>query len=171
MRQMWSPWRSQYIQSFKEDDAEDKSCFLCAAIRQGSDDESALVVNRRSHCFVIMNRYPYNSGHIMVVPLRHIGNLASLDDDELVQLMRTIRDASEVLKSVFRPHGINIGANLGREAGAGVPDHLHFHLVPRWGGDTNFMPVLADVKVVSESMSDTWRKLNEAFNSAHAKNE
>ena len=162
MQQMWSPWRSQYIQSFKDETAQ-PACFLCAARDAVGDEEQHLVVHRAESCFVIMNRYPYNSGHVMVVPQRHTGALEELTADELAEIMLTIRDTDKVLRHVFRPHGMNIGANLGRTAGAGLPDHLHFHLVPRWNGDTNFMPVLADVKVVSESLEDSRRKISEAY--------
>lgn len=110
-----------------------------------------------------MNRYPYNSGHILVVPNTHIGTMAALSEEQYTELMQTVREASVVLTKVFSPDGINVGANLGQSAGAGVPDHLHFHLVPRWNGDTNFMSTLADVKVISSSMEDTWEKLTAAF--------
>ncbi len=162
MQQMWSPWRSQYIQSFK-DETEKPACFLCAARDAVDADEEHLVVHRAESCFVILNRYPYNSGHVMVVPQRHSGALEELTADELAEIMLTIRDTDQVLRTVFSPHGMNIGANLGRTAGAGLPDHLHFHLVPRWNGDTNFMPVLSDVKVVSESLEDSRQKISDAY--------
>jgi len=172
--QLWSPWRSQYIQSVSDsgergeraEGAEPSTgCFLCDAYNGGNaaHDATTLVVARREHCFVIMNRYPYNSGHIMVTPNRHVGNLDDLHDDELTELMFTLREAKRVLEQVFTPHGMNMGANFGRVAGAGLPDHIHIHLVPRWNGDVNFIPVLADVRVISESMEETRQKLVQAF--------
>ncbi len=165
MHQLWSPWRSQYIQTFSDPAKHTTGCFLCDAFNEGNTahDAETLVVARRKHCFVIMNLYPYNAGHILVVPNRHVGQLHLLSDEELTNLMHTIREGEQALQSVFAPHGMNVGANLGREAGAGLPDHLHFHLVPRWNGDTNFMPVLADIKVVSESLAETREKLERAF--------
>lgn len=163
--QLWSPWRSQYIQSVSDSPERSTGCFLCDAYNGGNpvNDAATLVVARREHCFVIMNRYPYNSGHIMVTPNRHVGNLDDLHDDELTELMFTVREAKRVLEQVFKPHGMNMGANFGRVAGAGLPDHIHIHLVPRWNGDVNFMPVLADVRVISESLEETHQKLVQAF--------
>lgn len=163
MQHLWSPWRSEYIQSFADTTQKTSECFLCDAFYQPQRDKELLVVARRERCFVILNRFPYNSGHIMVVPNRHCGELRLLSDDELMHLFRTVREAENVLHNVFKPHGINIGLNLGSAAGAGVPNHLHVHLVPRWNGDVNFMPVLAEVKVVSERLEDTYLKLRENF--------
>jgi ATP adenylyltransferase len=163
MQHLWSPWRSEYIQTFSETSPKISDCFLCDAFHQPERDRELLVVARREHCFVIMNRYPYNSGHIMVVPNRHIGELRLLTNDELTNIMHTTREAEDALHRTYNPHGINVGMNLGRAAGAGVPDHLHVHLVPRWNGDVNFMPVFADIKVVSETLNAAWLKLYEAF--------
>jgi ATP adenylyltransferase len=164
MQNLWSPWRSHYIQTFSETTTPKVSeCFLCDAFLQTERSEELLVVARRKHAFVIMNRYPYNSGHIMIVPNRHVGELRLLSNDELSNLMHTLREAEDVLHRTMKPHGINIGANLGRAAGAGVPDHLHFHCVPRWNGDTNFMPIFADVKVVSEALEETRANIAAAF--------
>lgn len=162
MNQLWSPWRSQYIDSFS--DTKKKShCFLCDAANNPAEDDENLVVARREHCFVIMNRYPYNAGHILVAPMKHTGTMAGLDSDILSCVMDTISEASQVLEEVFSPDGINIGANIGKAAGAGVPDHIHFHLLPRWNGDTNFMATLADVKVVSSALEDSRDKIAAAF--------
>jgi ATP adenylyltransferase len=192
MEHLFSPWRSHYIQSLSQTDSQTSSqaastgCFLCDAYKSGADDNDNnddnddnrsaqnkhsaaerdaenLVVARREHCFVILNRYPYNAGHLMVVPNRHVGALALLDDATLANIMHTLRESEQVLTRVLKPHAMNVGANLGREAGAGVPDHVHFHVVPRWNGDTNFMPVLADVRVVSEAIADTQARLAAAF--------
>lgn len=164
MDQLWSPWRSQYIESFSDTKGREQSgCFLCEALNSPSEDRERLVVARREHCFIIMNRYPYNNGHILVVPTKHTGEMAELDDNHLSCIMNTIRESTAVLQRLFSPDGINIGANIGRAAGAGVPDHIHFHLVPRWNGDTNFMATFADIKVISSSLEDTRDKLAEAF--------
>lgn len=162
MDQLWSPWRSQYIESFS-DTTKKSACFLCDAALHPEEDEAQLVVARREHCFVIMNRYPYNAGHLLVAPYIHTGNLAALNSDILSCIMHTIGECSQVLTDVFKPDGMNIGANLGRAAGAGLPDHIHFHLVPRWNGDTSFMATFADIKVISSAMEDTRGKLIQAF--------
>lgn len=162
MEQLWSPWRSQYIQTFGTD-AENDECFLCVAGRLPHETERRLVVARGATCFVVMNKYPYNSGHLLVTPYRHVGEMELLTTEELTEMMMMIRHSSEVLRTIYSPHGINIGANLGRAAGAGVPGHLHFHLVPRWNGDTNFMPVLADIKVVSESLAEARSQIADVF--------
>ncbi|HYF02675.1 MAG TPA: HIT domain-containing protein [Patescibacteria group bacterium] len=164
MEQLWSPWRSHYIQSFSSETPAKDECFLCtAAMSDMSKDEDLLIVGRREHCFIIMNRYPYNAGHLMVTPYRHVGDFSEVQPEELYCIMQTLQEATEVFKKVLKPHGFNIGANLGQVAGAGLPGHIHFHIVPRWNGDTNFMPVLSDVKVVSESMEDMQKKLSLAF--------
>ncbi|MFN8361326.1 MAG: HIT domain-containing protein [Candidatus Kapaibacterium sp.] len=164
MDNLWSPWRSQYINSFGATDQQDEGCFLCAGASHTHEDHERLIVARFRTCYVVMNRYPYNSGHILVAPYRHIGELPSLTIEERTELMDILNKASEVLTEVYKPHGINIGANIGRAAGAGVPGHLHFHLVPRWNGDTNFMPLFAEVKVISESMEEAYHQLHQAFN-------
>lgn len=167
---MWSPWRSHYIQSFSAEKKDEKEeCFLCAAAHSDSShDEELLVVARREHCFVIMNRYPYNAGHILVTPYRHVGDFGEITAGEMTCIMQTLQEATAIFEKVLKPHGFNIGANLGRVAGAGLPDHIHFHIVPRWHGDTNFMPVLADVKVVSEAMEEIRRKLTVEFSKAES---
>lgn len=162
MEKLWSPWRSRYIQSFGAP-AEDASCFLCAAGQRGGEFREGLVVARGATCFVVMNKFPYNAGHLMVAPKRHEGELEQLTPEESTEMMTLIRHTSEVLRAAYSPHGLNVGANIGRAAGAGVPGHLHFHLVPRWNGDTNFMPVLADVKVVSESLEETRERIAAVF--------
>jgi len=157
MKQIWAPWRLEYIQGAKAE-----GCIFCAAAG-GADDRRALVVARGRTCFVMMNLYPYNSGHMMVVPNRHRSRLAELDDEELGELLRYSDYCVRVLEHVMRPDGHNIGMNLGRAAGAGIEDHLHIHVVPRWIGDTNFMPVLGDVKVIPEHLEATYRRLVEGF--------
>jgi ATP adenylyltransferase len=162
MQQLWSPWRSQYIHSFKSEDADTHKCFLCHAATT-DNTEAALVVARRPLTMVVMNLYPYNSGHVLVTPRRHIGMLSLLTVEEHHELFSLLTVTTTVLEKVLSPHGINIGANLGSAAGAGVPDHLHFHAVPRWNGDTNFMATLGDTKVISEALETTYFALKEEF--------
>ena len=157
-KQLWAPWRLEYIQSADEQDG----CFLCAAAI-GDDDEELLVVHRGEHAFAILNRFPYASGHVMVAPVRHGLPFEQLDDDEALEVHRLAGAAMEALRAATGPDGFNLGWNFGRVAGAGVTDHVHLHVVPRWAGDTNFMPVLADVKVIPEHLRDTRRKLADAW--------
>ncbi len=157
MKQIWAPWRFEYIQSEKTD-----RCIFCAAAEE-TDDARSLVVARGPRCFVIMNLFPYNTGHVMVVPVRHRSRLEALDDAEVAELLRYTDYSVRVQERALRPEGYNIGMNLGRAAGAGIDDHLHIHIVPRWVGDTNFMPVLGDVKVIPEHLQATYRKLADGF--------
>lgn len=164
MNQLWSPWRSQYIDSLSDANGKQNSdCFLCDAVNNPSNDKENLVIARRKHCFVIMNRYPYNSGHILIAPMQHTGDMAALSSEQLHCIMHTISEATVIMQEAFSPDGLNIGANIGRAAGAGLPDHIHFHVLPRWNGDTNFMATFADIKVVSSSMEETRDKLTAAF--------
>jgi ATP adenylyltransferase len=156
-RQLWAPWRLEYVQSADEQ----SGCVFCLA-RDG-DDAERLVVHRGERAFVLLNRFPYASGHLMIAPSRHLGALADVSDDEALELHRLSVHAVEALGAVFSPEGFNLGWNLGRVAGAGVVDHVHLHVVPRWAGDTNFMPVLADVKVLPEHLDETRRKLAAAW--------
>ncbi len=158
MRQLWAPWRLEYIQRAEEQEG----CVFCRAA--AADDEGeALVVHRGAHAFVLLNKYPYASGHVMVAPLRHEAEFGALSRDEVLEVHRLASVALGVFAETMRPQGFNLGWNLGRIAGAGVLDHVHLHVVPRWAGDTNFMPVLADVKVMPEALADTRRKLAEAW--------
>lgn len=165
MERMWSPWRSNYIQTFKKPKKKSPHSIFTKALR-AKKDEKHLIVWRGKRCFVIMNRYPYNSGHVMIVPMRQVADFADLHSDELLEIMQTSQLAIRILDSIVHPHGYNLGTNLGRVSGAGVEDHVHFHIVPRWNGDTNFMPVLADTKVISEDMKQTFKKLRKAFKMA-----
>ena len=157
MKQLWAPWRLEYIQGAEEQDG----CIFCRA-RDGADEEG-LVVHRGEHAIVLLNKYPYASGHLMVAPLRHEGEFGELAADESLEIHRLASAALAALAETMRPQGFNLGWNLGRVAGAGVIDHVHLHVVPRWAGDTNFMPVLADVKVLPEALEDSRRKLAEAW--------
>ncbi|MDP4198145.1 MAG: HIT domain-containing protein [Bacteroidota bacterium] len=164
MEQLFSPWRSQYIASFANE-SNDDGCVLCAAYESRNDEES-LILHRGSDAFVIMNRYPYNSGHLMIVPVRHTSDFQALTRAEELECLDLIKVSEQALAELSKPQGFNIGMNLGRVAGAGIDDHLHWHIVPRWNGDTNFFPVLADVKVVSEDMHAQWRRLRDLFSKA-----
>jgi len=166
MEQLWSPWRSEYIGT--ADDRNASGCFLCDCASATENSRENLVVARFEHCFVVMNRYPYNAGHLLIAPYVHHEDLATLDPSVASNIMSVVQKTVAITQQVLSPHGINVGANLGRHAGAGIPDHLHFHTVPRWNGDTNFMPVLADVKVVSDDLFSTWERFVRAFaESAH----
>lgn len=161
MEKLWSPWRSQYIESFlkKKNDA---GCVLCNSLRS-ADDEDSLVVEVGETTFTLMNLYPYNNGHLMIIPKRHIKNLEDLDEAESVEVMNKLKLMKKALTVVSNPDGFNIGANIGKVSGAGIDDHIHFHIVPRWNGDTNFMPVLGEVKVLSQDLLKTKSELNSAL--------
>ncbi len=154
MDRMWAPWRIGYILSDKKEDG----CVFCNAYRAGSDKEY-LVLLRSKHSFIIMNKYPYNAGHIMIVPNRHIDTSLSLEPQEQLDMFRLVNKGLDALKKALKPDGFNLGMNLGRVAGAGIDDHIHIHIVPRWNGDTNFMSTVADVKVISESIEETYEKI------------
>jgi ATP adenylyltransferase len=141
-----------------------EGCLFCRVLAAPpSEDEANLVVWRPQGAVVLLNRFPYNNGHLMVAPAAHVGSLADLDDDESLQLMRALRRSLAVLESALRPEGFNVGVNQGKVAGAGMPDHVHVHVVPRWNGDTNFMPVLGETKVISEHLARSWQELSRAF--------
>jgi ATP adenylyltransferase len=160
MKQMWSPWRSQYIQSFNKPARKRKKgeSLFTEALRARNDDKHGIVI-RGKHCFVIMNRFPYNAGHLMIVPYRKSISIQELTPEELLEVMETAQRAMRALDTIMKPQGYNFGANVGRASGAGIDDHIHFHVVPRWNGDTNFMPVLSDTKVISEEIAETAKKL------------
>jgi ATP adenylyltransferase len=146
------------------DDGHKSGCFLCAA-RDAADDRRALVFLRRPLAFAVLNRFPYNNGHALIVPNAHKGEMADLADDEMLAMMALARDVMALYGRVLRADGYNLGLNFGRVAGAGLPEHLHLHLVPRWTGDTNFMPVLADTKVIPQSLEDLFDRLRAAMDS------
>ena len=146
MDRLWSPWRLEYVAGGKPK----TGCIFCEATREG--ESSSLIVFKGNTCYVILNLYPYNNGHVMVVPYRHLATFGALSIEELTEIGVLIQRAEAALMEAYQPHGFNIGVNLGKPAGAGVLDHLHVHIVPRWNGDTNFMPVLADVKVIAQAL-------------------
>lgn len=160
MDYLWAPWRIEYIKKARDDEGE--GCFLCN--KPTSDKDAAnLILYRGKHCFVIMNSYPYNSGHLMVVPYNHVANLEDMTAEERNEQFELVSFSVAVLKQVFKAEGFNIGMNLGRVAGAGIDKHIHTHIVPRWLGDTNFMPVAGDIKVVNEALEETYMKLIDKF--------
>ncbi|MBN1447098.1 MAG: HIT domain-containing protein [Bacteroidetes bacterium] len=161
MDRLWSPWRSQYIQTFGTAE-EGKGCVFCEALASRRDDEMYLVKRHRG-CFTMLNRYPYNSGHLLVIPNDHVSSFLDLDTSVYHEMTEVVRDWLRVFETVVRPQGFNIGSNIGRVGGAGIDQHVHMHIVPRWSGDANFMPVIADTKVISESMDETLRKLRNGF--------
>ncbi len=153
MDKLWAPWREKFIWCEKE-----PGCFLCRTAQKKKDKEN-LILWRGEKCFVILNRYPYNNGHLMVAPYRHVGKFENLKEEELFELLKISQLCVRVIKSGLKPHGLNLGMNLGKVSGAGLADHLHLHIVPRWRGDTNFMPVLAETKIVSIGLKQTYVKL------------
>ena len=154
---IWAPWRIEYIRGEKE-----QGCFLCRMFAEENDRDN-LLLWRGETCAVVMNRYPYTSGHLMVTPYRHLENLSDLDAAERAEMMDLTIRAVEVLKAELRPDGLNLGFNLGAAAGAGLKDHIHQHIVPRWTGDTNFMPVLADVRVMPQALLEQYDILRPLF--------
>ncbi len=156
MNRLWAPWRLAYVTALPSP----AECIFCDASAQA---DAELVVYRGRLCFVILNLYPYTNGHVMVVPRRHLASMAALTHDELVEMAELTQAAERVLTEVYRPQGINLGMNLGRPAGAGVADHIHTHLVPRWTGDTNFMTVVGEVRVLPEEIAQTAERLRPAF--------
>ncbi|MFN0061061.1 MAG: HIT family protein [Myxococcaceae bacterium] len=161
MDTLWAPWRMEFIKGDQKHDG----CIFCdfpAEQGEGADRRN-LIVARSQHAFVILNRYPYNNGHVMVIPRKHTADFTALSREELTDLHALLQTALAVVKEVYRPDGFNMGMNLGRVAGAGIADHLHWHIVPRWGGDTNFMPVVGNTKVMIEHLAQSHETLSRAF--------
>ena len=159
---MWSPWRMTYISAEKDHGFEGDACVFCD-LPARQDDERTYILYRGARAFVIMNLYPYNSGHLMVVPYAHVDSVTHLDEDALTEMMVLITRAQAVVGESMRPQGFNIGVNQGGAAGAGIADHVHMHLVPRWVGDTNFMPVMGDVRVMPQHLDETYALLLPGF--------
>jgi ATP adenylyltransferase len=154
----------EYIESAQDQPDDDAGCFLCAKPRE-DDDARALILARTKTSYVVLNAFPYNPGHVLVAPYRHVGELEALGDDELLDIAHLMQGSVRALKAAMNPDGFNAGLNLGRVAGAGVPGHLHWHVVPRWNGDTNFMPVLGETRVLPESLDATYARLKPTFGS------
>jgi ATP adenylyltransferase len=158
MERLWAPWRMAYINQDPR-----PGCLFCRVRNDPADPDAELVLWRPEGATVLLNKFPYNPGHAMVAPAAHKADLTDLDDAEMGALMSAVRTTIRVLREELKPEGFNVGANLGRVAGAGIPDHVHLHIVPRWNGDTNFMPVISEVKVVNEHLKQTAEKLRPAF--------
>ncbi len=160
MDQLFAPWRMSYIEGADKQ----PECIFCAFPKENRDEER-LILSRGKLVFVIMNAFPYNPGHLMVVPYRHEGAYENLSDEELLEMNVMARKCLKVLKKTMNPQGFNLGVNIGKTAGAGFAGHVHLHIVPRWNGDTNFMPVVGEVRVLPESLQSTYKKMQEAWGS------
>lgn len=158
MDYLWTPWRYQYISKT----ADPSECIFCAAAA-AQEDSLRLIVHRAKHNFVILNRFPYTNGHMMVVPYQHAPSLEDLPDGTLAEMMLLARTATRHLRALYGPEGLNLGINLGKSAGAGIASHVHMHVLPRWTGDTNFMTVVGETRVLPEDLTATWEKLSKAF--------
>ena len=164
MQHLYAPWRMEYVGA-----AKDPGCLFCRVFEAGEQtDAQNLVVRRQPSSLTMLNKFPYNNGHLLVAPREHVASLVDLDDEQTLEVMRAVRVALQVLVEVMKPDGFNVGVNLGEVAGAGIPGHVHYHLVPRWSGDGNFMPVIGEVKVINEHLQRTWEKLHAAFQDSAA---
>ncbi|MEN3044012.1 MAG: HIT domain-containing protein [Candidatus Hydrothermales bacterium] len=159
MKKLWAPWRINYIKTIETE----KGCIFCSKPKENNDKKN-LILKRGKKSFVILNKFPYNSGHLMIAPFRHIGSIENLKDEEVSEMMKFLKLSIKVLKKKLKPHGFNIGINIGKVAGAGYPGHVHIHIVPRWSGDTNFMPIIGDTKVIPEEIDKTFEYLFPLFN-------
>ncbi|MDX6606533.1 MAG: adenylyltransferase [Solirubrobacterales bacterium] len=159
-QRIWAPWRLEYVKDASKDN--ESECIFCVKPAE-DDDEANLIVHRGERCFVILNKYPYTNGHLMVAPYEHVAALQELDAETMAELMSLAQRGMRVLESSYAPHGYNVGFNQGRVAGAGVEHHIHMHVVPRWGGDTNFMPVLGDTRVMNQTLEDSYRTIRGEF--------
>ena len=159
LERLWAGWRSEYV----EGAGSDEGCPFCRILASDEPAEKTYIVRRDAACAVILNLYPYTSGHLMVMPVRHVGELEDLGDGEAVALWRELAGAVRALKAAYSPDGLNVGANLGRSAGAGVPGHFHMHCLPRWNGDTNFMTTLAETRTLPEALPATFEKIRKAW--------
>jgi len=157
---IWAPWRLEYVKDAAKDNEDE--CIFCAK-PAADDDEANLIVHRGERCFVILNLFPYTNGHLMVAPYEHTGALQDLDGETVAELMSFAQSAMRRLEQVYSPQGYNVGFNQGRIAGAGFENHIHMHVVPRWGGDTNFMPVLADTRVMPQTLQQSYEALRGGF--------
>ncbi len=162
MNRIWAPWRKRYISGRERT----PGCLFCRARRSSpKKDKKNFLLHRSRHTFLLLNRYPYTNGHLMLAPNRHVASLEHLEDEERLDLLRLLDLALRLVRRTLHPHGFNIGLNLGRAGGAGIPGHIHLHVVPRWEGDTNFMPVLTGTKVVSDSLESAYAELHRALRS------
>ena len=157
---LWAPWRIKYIQGLGENSSEN-GCFICHNQENPQDDDENLVLWRMPNSIVILNRFPYNNGHLLIAPSRHIPDLGETTDEELLEMFKLVIESQKALSHAIKPHGFNVGMNFGRCAGAGLPGHLHVHVVPRWDGDTNFMSICSDTKVISQSLTELLERLRQ----------
>ncbi|MEA2102055.1 MAG: HIT domain-containing protein [Thermodesulfobacteriota bacterium] len=155
MKNIWAPWRAEYILK----DKKDSKCIFCEAARKNDP----LIIDRKTLCFSIMNRFPYTSGHCMVLPYRHTGDITTLSAEENMEMTSMVQSVIEAIRQTMNPDGFNVGCNMGSASGAGIEDHIHIHIVPRWNGDVNFMPVLSDVHMISEHIDKTKDKIKKAL--------
>ncbi len=153
MDNLWAPWRIQYIQAKKT-----KGCIFCQKPKQKKDHIN-YIVERKKYVYSLLNIFPYNNGHVLIAPLRHVAELGELNDEEKLELLDLVIETTKILKAKLKPHGFNIGMNVGKAAGAGIDSHLHVHVVPRWNADTNFMPVLTETKIISQSLDELYRMI------------
>ena len=158
MEKLWAPWLMTYIKQAKKN----KGCLFCKKLKEAKDEENYILV-RSKLAFVMLNIFPYNSGHLMIVPIRHVGEVEDLKTKESREMISLLQKSIKAIKRAYQPEGFNIGMNLGRTAGAGVLHHLHIHVVPRWNGDTNFMPILAESKIISQGLRETYKQLKKQF--------
>jgi ATP adenylyltransferase len=159
MDYLWTPWRYRFVAQA----GEAAECIFCAAGRPQADDREMLVVHRGAHNFIILNRFPYTTGHVMVVPFRHVATLEDLDSEALAEMIHLARGTEKHLRHVYHPDGVNLGMNIGKSAGAGIAGHIHLHVLPRWYGDANFMTVIGETRVMPEELEITWERLHGAF--------
>ena len=159
MELLWAPWRRKYVEKPQGD-----NCFLCEALKK-EDGLENFILHRGKHSFIIMNLFPYNSGHLMVAPLRHEGDFLKIKDEEFSEIVKFVKLGIKALNKVYSPQGFNVGINIGKPAGAGLIDHIHVHIVPRWEGDTNFLPVTSGTKVIPEDIKDSYRKIKKEIDS------
>lgn len=161
---LYAPWRDKYVnKSIKKDEITCIECVFCEKFQEKNADENALILKRTKQCIVVMNLYPYNSGHLLVLPLDHVSELSDLSKEVRVELFELMNASIQIMKKVLKAEGINAGLNLGRASGAGIPKHLHLHIVPRWQGDTNFLPIIAETKQISVDMKRIYNELKPAF--------
>jgi ATP adenylyltransferase len=162
MEKLWSPWRSKYIESFKSSEVKSE-CIFCQMMELNPNDKNNLLIDNGELTITVLNLYPYNNGHLMIVPKSHTSDFSELKPEEIAECFQKLQLAEKALRKALNPQGFNIGANIGRVAGAGIEEHIHFHIVPRWNGDSNFMPVIGDVKVISQDLAETKSKLLMAY--------
>ena len=163
LEQLWAGWRNAYIQNAVQQSNDQQACVFCNILSAQASDEELNVLWRGKKAAAILNAYPYVSGHFMVMPYRHCGEMDELDSEEGMDLLRGMTNGVKALKKAYAPQGINVGANMGLAAGAGIPGHFHIHALPRWNGDTNFMTTVAETRVIPESLPETWRRLKDAW--------